>query len=240
VPGGIILDSNPDQSVAVKNVKYDQATNRFFADGWTYSPPVSRQELHDIFTGLGGADLIFLDIAAPTRNSSTLLVDTVGVDKNSLVARRMTMADTFLGGMIAKGVHYLTPLYKMVGGYEPAPYDWTNGANGHQFAALFDFKPNPFTVVDGKLVSEGRVLTAFIVPVKVDSDGVRHFDFDALSAGVSDPGIKENDDHLLKNIDYYGKERVIRAMYAYAEVADFARLLRRAGINIGGFWSAKS
>ena len=38
-------------------------------------------------------------------------------------------------------------------------------------------------------------------------------------------------------IDYYGKERVVKAMYAYSEVADFARILKRSGIRLDSFWS---
>jgi hypothetical protein len=41
-----------------------------------------------------------------------------------------------------------------------------------------------------------------------------------------------NGENLMQQFDFYRRERLLRAVISYAEVADFARLLRRNGVDL--------
>src|SRR5581483_450712 len=149
-PGGILLDTAGQQSVSAANVKYIAADNSFASATWKYRLPVSPREAYDIFQSINHSDTIALDITTTGGSSSFSLA------RDSKVARRMIVADAFLGD-IAKGFGYFKPLYNYADGYEPVPY--TPSHSGPRFAVFFAFKPNAFTVANGVLSSNGRTVS---------------------------------------------------------------------------------
>ena len=70
-------------------------------------------------------------------------------------------------------------------------------------------------------------------------DGTRSVDTEAAAAGAKSPAIEQNMAHVLANIGYYSKERVIQEMFEYAEVAEFARLLKQHGIDVDDIWKTR-
>lgn len=225
--GGIWLVGGGPQSVSVSGFHYDSNTNTFSAAGWQYHPNVNAREIYDIFQAIRGNNDIIQDIT-PAGNANIS-----GVPLSSKVAKRMVVADILLGD-ITKGFHYITPLYRLANGYVPVPY--TTRPGSQRFEENYLFVPGHFVVVNGVLEAPGPSIKGEDRPVKVQSDGTRSVDAAAVAAGVKDPAIEQNMAHVLANIDYYSKERVIKEMFQYAEIAEFARILKQNGVELDDIW----
>jgi hypothetical protein len=228
--GGIELGSNGPQSISVANFHYDLATNTFNAGDWRYHPSISVSETYDLFQAVGANDVITVDVS-PLGNATAS-----GLPRSSKVTKRMIVADLLLGD-ITKGFGYITPLYRLANDYVPLPYETRAGSQ--RFVEYYVFTPARFVVTNGVLTSPGRTVKGVSAPVVVHSDGTRSVDTAAAAAGTENPAIKRNMAHVLTNIDYYFNERVVQEMAKYAEVAEFARVLKKNGVRLDDIWHGR-
>ncbi len=78
-------------------------------------------------------------------------------------------------------------------------------------------------------------LEALSVPTIRQPDGTRRFDFESLKKNVQDEAIAENTRHIMANEAYYRRERAVRDLQTYADVAQLARELRQQSVDIARF-----
>jgi hypothetical protein len=142
----------------------------------------------------------------------------------------MLIADLLLGD-IAKGYGYFAPIYRTAQDYKPKQY---NPTGRQQFAVFFVFASEAWKI-DGKtLVSQASKLEALGVPTIRQPDGTRRFDFELLRQNVQDEAIAENTKHIASNEAYYRRERAVRDMQAFSDLAQLARELRQQSVDIAG------
>jgi len=223
-PGGIFLQTRAPTLSPVKNLRYDSAARSVVTDDWTYVLPVSPSRAAEILRVIAKQDFLAADVS--TVGDAALF----GLQREGEVANRMLIADLLLGD-IAKGYGYFAPIYKTAEGYKPRQY---NPIGRQQFAVFFVFVSQSWQIDAGRLTSKSGKLEVVQTPTIRQADGTRRFDFDALKKNVVDDAIAENARHILAHEDYYRRERAIRDMQAFADVAQLARELRQQSIDIGG------
>jgi hypothetical protein len=223
-PGGIFLRTRAPSLAPVRNLRYDAAAKAISTDDWVYPLPVSPSEADEIFRLVAKQDFLAADVS--TRGDAALF----GLSREGKIANRMLIADLLLGD-IAKGYGYFAPIYRTAQDYKPKQY---NPTGRQQFAVFFVFASEAWRV-DGKtLVSQPNKLEAIGVPTIRQPDGTRRFDFEALKRNIQDDAIAENTRHITANEAYYRRERAVRDMQSFADVAQLARELRQQSIDIAG------
>jgi hypothetical protein len=192
------------------------------SDDWVYPLPITASEAIEIFELVAKQDFLAADIS--TRGDAALF----GLSRDGKVANRMLIADLLLGD-IAKGYGYFAPIYRIAQDYKPKQY---NPTGRQQFAVFFVFASESWRV-DGKtLVSLPSKLESIGIPTIRQPDGTRRFDYESLKRDVKDEAITENSKHITTNEAYYRRERAIRDMQFYSDVAQLARDLRQQSIDI--------
>jgi len=223
-PGGIFLQTRAPVLSPVKNLRYDSAARAIVTDDWTYVLPVPPARAAEIMKVIAKQDFLAADVS--TVGDAALF----GLTRNSEVANRMLIADLLLGD-IAKGYGYFAPIYKTAEGYKPRQY---NPIGRQQFAVFFVFVSQSWQIDAGRLTSKAGKLEVIQTPTIRQADGTRRFDFDALKKSVVDDAIAENARHILAHEDYYRRERAVRDMQSFADVAQLARELRQQSVDISG------
>jgi len=221
-PGGIFLRTRSPTLPLLKNLRFDPLARAVSTDDWTYILPVSSAKAAEIMKVVANQDFLAADVS--TVGDAALF----GLPRNGEVADRMLIADLILGD-IAKGYGYFAPIYKTAEGYKPRQY---NPTGRQQFAVFFVFASQGWQVDGGRLVSKVEKLEVVQTPTIRQPDGTRRFDFDALKRNIQDDAIAENAKHILAHEDYYRRERAVRDMQSFADVAQLARELRQQSVNV--------
>lgn len=221
-PGGIFIRTRAPSLPAIKNVRYDVDLKAIVTDDWSYPLPVSSAEARDIFSVVAKQDFLAADVS--TRGELAVF----GLPPDSKVASRMLIADLLLGD-IGKGIGYFAPIYKTAADYKPKQY---NVLTRRPFVVFFVFTSNTW-LVDGKtLVSQPAKLESVGAPTQRQADGTRRFDFDAMKRNAQDDDIAANSKHIMENEAYYRRERAVRDVQSYADLAQLARELRQQGVAV--------
>ncbi|SHN31487.1 hypothetical protein [Rhizobacter sp. OV335] len=87
------------------------------------------------------------------------------------------------------------------------------------------------------LASQPSRLEAIGVPTIRQPDGTRRFDFEALKRNIQDDAIAENSKHITANEAYYRRERAVRDMQSFSDIAQLARELRQQSVDVAGLMS---
>lgn len=223
-PGGIFIRTRAPSLQPVKNLRYDSATKTVVTDDWRYPLPVSSVEANEIFTVVAKQDFLAADVS--TRGDLALF----GLPAGSKVANRMLIADLILGD-IGKGFGYFAPIYKTAGDYKPKQY---NVLSKQQFVVFFIFTSNAWKIEGSSLLSQPAKLEAVGAPTIRQPDGTRRFDFDAIKRNIQEDAIAANTKHIVENEEFYRRERAVRDLQSYADLAQLARELRQQGVDIAG------
>jgi hypothetical protein len=192
-------------------------------DRLVYPAPVSFPELQDIFSAEQQRD----EIGVSTGFRSAFIYGPL--DKTGLVAKHLFLTDQFLGEFVFD-LNYWTAYYKRPMGMtiDPAP-DGFGPLGG-----IFDFTNTGFAVKEGIVSGTGMDLTLQIIPIQRAQSGSDVFvpDQSRINAQDIPEQFRKNGQSLMQEFDFYRRERLLRAIISYAEVADFARLLRRNGVDL--------
>lgn len=222
-PGGVFVQTRATTLPPARNPRYEAAAHAIVTDDWTYRLPVSLPEAKEIFAVISKQDFLAADVTP--RGEAFFF----GLPRDSKVAARMLVTDLLLGD-IAKGIGYFAPLYRTALDYKPRQH---NVISAQQFAVIFVFTSDTWRIDGIALVSVPRKLEVLSVPTIRQPDGRRRFDFDAMKRNIEDSAIAENARHIVANEDYYRRERAVRDVQAYSDVAQLARELRQQSVAIG-------
>ncbi len=192
-------------------------------DRLVYPVPVSFPELQDIFTAQQQRD----EIGVSTGFESAFLYGPL--DKDGPVATHLFLTDQFLGEFVFD-LNYWTAYYRRPSGVTIGQAPDGFGPLG----GIFDFSNTGFTVKDGVVSATGMNLNLQIVPMQRSQYGSDFFapDKSRIDAHDIPERFRMNGENLMQQFDFYRHERLLRAVISYAEVADFARLLRRNGVDL--------
>lgn len=221
--GGIFIRTRAPTLGPVSNVRFDPVSKAIVSDGWRYSLPVSTEEASEVFKVISSQNFLAADVS--TKGEARIF----GLAQTGRVANRMLVADLLLGD-IAKGFGYFAPLYRTANGYQPRQY---NPIGFQRFAVFFVFNSAAWRIENGQLISEPAKLEGVGAPFVAKPDGTRSFDFAAIDRKVQDAAITDNINHMVANESYYRRERVVRDMQAYADLAQLAIEMKSQSIDIG-------
>jgi uncharacterized protein YraI len=151
------------------------------------------------------------------------------VPPDSDVATDLKLADHFLGDIVWAGKDW-TAGYRFANGFEPERHQ------GPAFPGLvhFNFGNFQFQIVEEEFRSTKVDFSAQLIPVSTNqaSDGGMLPDFDAIDQGRRSVQYEHNKKHLVENIGYYRKEKIVERAFEYGEVAAFLRGLKDEGIDL--------
>jgi hypothetical protein len=192
-------------------------------DRLVYPVPVSFPELEDIFTSVQQSDKI--GVSTGFRNAFIY----GPLPKDGLVARNLFLTDQFLGEFVFD-LNYWTAYYKHPTGVAIGQAPGGFGPLG----GIFTFSNTGFAVKDRTLSGTGTNLTLQIVPMQGAQNARDVFVPDQARIRANDipEQFRKNGQNLVEQFDYYRRERLLRAIISYSEVADFARLLRRNSVDL--------
>ena len=188
-----------------------------------YPVPVSFPELQDIFAAEQQRD----EIGVSTGFRNAFIYGPL--QRNGLVAKHLFLSDQFLGELVFD-LNYWTAYYRRPSGVTIGPAPDGFGPLGGVFA----FSNTGFAVKDGVVTGTGINLTLQIIPMQPARNAINIFvpDQSRINAQDIPDQFRKNGENLAQEFDFYQRERLIRAIISYAEVADFARLLRRNGVDL--------
>lgn len=221
-PGGIFIRTKAPTLGLASNVYFDKASKAIISDAWRYSLPVSVEEAGEVLNVIARQNFLAADVS--TKGEARVF----GLAQTGRVANRMLVADLLLGD-IGKGFGYFAPLYRTANDYQPRQY---NPIGPQRFAVFFVFNSAAWRIENGVLISEPAKLEGVGAPFVARPDGTRTFDFSAMERKVQDAAITENINHIVTNESYYRRERVVRDMQAYADLAQLAVELKHQSIDI--------
>jgi hypothetical protein len=186
-----------------------------------YPVPVALPELQDIFAAQQQRD----EIGVSTGFQTAFIYGPLA--KDGLVSKHLFLADQFLGEFVFD-LNDWTAYYS-----RPSGVTIDQAAPGFgPLGGIFDFSNTGFAVKDGTVASTGTNLTLQIVPVLQYGNGIVLPDRARIDSGDIPDQFRKNGENLVQQFDFYRRERLVRAIISYAEVADFARLLRRNGVDL--------
>ncbi len=222
IPGGIVLEGDGEGLGQLRSVRYIKEFNAFIMDEeYSYLVPVPASELASIFGAIQEQD----EIAVSWGQKLEVIGALHG---EGAVIRNMFLADGFLAEFIA-GRRAWTEYYKPAGGYQRREPKHARGVGFY----VFIFTNSGFHAAGTRVSSDGLSVTITVIPVKKTRYGAYEVNLGEIRRAQLSPEIGENAQHFADNFDHYRKERLVRAVLAYAEVADFGRLLKRLGVDLG-------
>jgi hypothetical protein len=192
-------------------------------DRLVYPVPVSFPELQDIFASEQQRD----EIGVSTGFRNAFIYGPL--DKNGLVAQHLFLTDQFLGEFLFD-LNYWTAYYR-----HPTGVTIDQPPNGFgPLGGIFQFSNTGFAVKEGIVSGTGTHLTLQIIPIQQarNASDILVPDQSRINAQDIPVQFRKNGENLVEQFDFYRRERLLRAIISYAEVADFARLLRRNGVDL--------
>jgi hypothetical protein len=225
ITGGVVLEGTGGKLpiivhsvVLLKKIACIVINNRL-----VYPVPVSFPELQDIFAAEQQRD----EIGVSTGFRNAFIYGPL--EKSGLVATHLFLTDQFLGEFVFD-LNYWTAYYSRPSGVTVAQAPEGFGPLG----GIFDFSNTGFAVKEGVVSGTGMNLTLQIIPIQRAQYGSDVFvpDQSRINAQDIPDQFRKNGENLMQQFDFYRRERLLRAIISYAEVADFARLLRRNGVDL--------
>ncbi len=223
VPGGVVLESAVGAPTAFGVPHYSMSLNRFFfEDGRYFVPTISADEVREIFLAIHDRDEIGVAISQTTN---TLFG---AIHLGNRVARMVMVADIILGG-VALDLTREPQLahYRLADGYVQAKRET------ERVAFFFRFRNEGFGLAGDEFISTGVAVEITLIP------WIGNFrlnraepDFDRIADYVPQPSDAANVGHLVEYFSYYARERAVRAVVGYVVVADLARQLKAAGVDM--------
>ncbi|WP_194403345.1 hypothetical protein [Bradyrhizobium sp. CCBAU 53351] len=220
IPGGVTLEGIADLKFANK-VTYLAKANAFILnDDLVYVNPVTADELAQIYKALLADDKLGVSLG----EAVSLVYG--ALPKNGTVVRNLKTADRFLGAITFTNAE-LTD-YKFLPGYVTKPVISSN------VAVYFNISEIALAETDDGELKRSRInLATTLVPLTTPSATGGHLpDGHRIARGDISPSHVANLKHLQDNFSYYARERIVRTVLAYGEVAAFARALNAANLKL--------
>lgn len=223
VPGGVILEGSAPSVGPVTNAGYDATSGSIVLDGrLKFKAPLSTVQLSALARAIADDDRIGISI---TDDDVIAYGD---VDVDSVLARDLALADTFLADLILPPREW-TDGYRMADGYQPQEAD-----SDRNFIVLFRFQDFAFSQAANVLTPSAAKVDILVVPVSEQKaeDGGYLADIEALNSGVASPAIEANARHVGDHIGYYLQERIAARALAYGQAAALFRHLKAQHIDL--------
>ena len=150
------------------------------------------------------------------------------VPEDSQIAWDMLLADVFLADIVFAR-NDLTKNYRFANGFTPVAEKVTSNV-----AVFFKFTDFRFQTDGHEMHLANSRLAIQLVPLsdKVAEDGNFLPDENAIRDRRMSEAYATNAQHISDNVLYYGKERIVKRMFAYGDTAAFVRSLKAAGFNV--------
>ena len=226
VPGGVTLEGIAQGFGPFRQVSYSWADHSFrLGDGTRYPAPLPRADMKEIIRAIDQDEQLGVSLAGEYIVYGKL-------NPEGELAMTLCLADKLLGSIVfgeSSGAEFEN--YRLAEGFEPLrPARQQSGV-----CVYFQFDGYRFGREHGDYRLEASNLDVMLIPVENGAraaDGGALPDFAAIRRGAVPAAYQHNADHLRAHISYYMRERMLRQVRAYGEVAAFARLLKQRGISL--------
>jgi hypothetical protein len=235
VPGGVVLQGVAEGLPEITQANYDANYNAFVLNGqWVYFPWIKKETLAVMCRALAEDSNELMGVSM-----GDILIVYGKVPKLSNLALDMAITDDFLGDIVfaarceAKRDDGWTDAYVIPDGYQlekgsqPPP-----GIAGS--IVLFNFHGFRFTPANNEIRLAGEQLSVELFPLsaqRADDDGLLS-DESALTEHPVCNEYQNNAKNIQDHISYYCRERIVRQVFTYAQVASVLRAMKQGGCNL--------
>ena len=224
IPGGITLEGEIVLSPRARTASYEAAANAIILNNdIVYLSPVSGPELAEILLAIAADSSMGVSLSSDSSIVYGRLVS------QGRVAMNLKLADKFLGGITFAEHERLTG-YRFAPGYEGRRPSNANG-NLAVYFNLQDFQLTEDPSGEIKRSAAGLDITLVPLTAEKGQDGGHVPDYERIKRGDVPSEYVANATHIQDNLDYYGRERIVRVAFAYGEAAAFARTIKSHGIS---------
>jgi len=230
IPGGITLQGKAKGIGRIKKVFYDSSEKRLMLNNkWVYEPPIHIKDTAAIFRSIAKNGDLGISLSS---QSSRWAIVYGAMDIKEDVISNMVIADNFLGHITYayRGLPWLQG-YNLAKGYMPQKEKAKSVYSG----VTFIFNGYRFRKRGRRVVLSASKFLTVMVPLLVNKkgqDGGHLPDLKALKNSRMSKEHLANVSHLSKNFSYYMRERFMRVVHGYGEVAAFGRTLKDSGIDL--------
>lgn len=221
--GGIVLEGAARGLGPISRIQYHAALNALMLDDRAaYFFPIPAGNVAVLCRALQADDRVGVSLGKVHIRYGVAPPD-------SDMITDLKMADHFLGDIVWAGKDW-TASYRFAGGYEPERLQ----GPGFPLLVHFNFGNYQFAIVDEEIRLTNVTFSAELVPVSKNRapDGGFLPDLEAIDQGLKIPEYERNKSHVVNNIDYYRKERIVKLAFEYGEVAAFLRGLKAEGVDL--------
>ncbi|MCB2221561.1 MAG: hypothetical protein KQI35_14275 [Bacteroidetes bacterium] len=227
IPGGITLEGIGKGLGEINEVIFDRERNIFIVNKeFIYQDPLRIDEMQDIVRAINLNDIMGVSLAG----TATQIIYGE-LEEISVVSVNLKLADHFLGEIAFARNGWLID-YKYADNYKPK--EANRELLDFNLAVYFNFCEFIFSTSGSRMGLSNSNLEVTLVPLSTEKsvDGGHLPDFEALEDDRIPTEYLENIRHITENIDYYMNEQLLRMVNAYGEMAAFARLMKKSGVNL--------
>lgn len=224
VPGGITLEGDSSDLAFVKSAVYVARDNAIILnDDVVYRSPVSSEEFSEIYSALAKDDKLGVTIGKEQH------IVFGGLPRHGTVARKLKVADRFLGAIAMNNGDAYLPGYTFAPGYQ-------NKFGGYsRVMGYFNFHDYRFAQsATGELKRSNLDVSMTFIPLAAEKNAIggNRPDLERISHNDVPADYVASMKHLQDNFGYYAREKIIRTVIAYGEVAAFLRSMKGKGITL--------
>ena len=230
LPGGLTIEGEGADLSFVRSVKFLSKQNAFVInDDIVYIDPISSGEFLEIYRALQADDKLGVSLDTYPRVFGAL-------NPQSKTAWNLLLTDRFLGNIGFGRIGFIGNGQTLTG------YKWMPGhldlsrwglVSAH---IVFTFRDFQFaSLADGELSRSNMSLDSTLVPAseKKGPDGKVFPDYESIAKGtVQSSGWVANLKNLQDNFSYYARERLLRTVIGYGEVASFVRAMKKNNVSL--------
>jgi hypothetical protein len=230
LPGGVTIEGDARSLNGIYSAAFDRRNNRLMINkSRFYYNPILPKEMSTIFKAIADKNEFGVSLGGG-------FIVYGGLKKEDEIALAMQFVDWFFASLTYGWYNFREDIdwfkdYRLAKSYRmEVETDKTNTG-----LAYYNFNGYEFKLSGNiyRLVSSNIKITIIPQSKKQKAkDGGALPDYDAITKGLISPIRLKNIQHIVRNIDYYGQERIVRKVNSYGEVAAFARALKRNGIDL--------
>ncbi|MBN2144130.1 MAG: hypothetical protein JW774_05850 [Candidatus Aureabacteria bacterium] len=223
IPGGITLEGTAAGLDEINEVLYDPQKNIFVLNRkWIYENPLSHAETKALFLAMDQDDLAGVSLGDTDATYGAL-------EEGSIPCINLKMADHFLGCIVFSNQSWVKQ-HTFPGGYRPK----NNSESGRgYYSAYFNFRDYVFKKENDKVKLEEARMIATLIPLTKSNS--RYLpDSRKIVKEMIPEAYESNIRHITSEISSYSTDSRLQKVFAYGEMASFARTLKEKGLSLSG------
>lgn len=238
-PEGLVLEGTATGLGAVRQVRYEPAYNALVLDDravyfakippWTLSSLCKAIAEDNGDSSTTGSERVGVSMGRVFISYGKTKSGTPSLPVDSALAQDLFLIDKFLADIVFAENDW-TVGYKFKDGFVPEK----RKKDDSNIAVSFTFDRFQFQIRQDVILLTQSGFNVKIWPVSETpaKDGGGQPDEEAIRQGRTFPEFERNAQHLVDNMDYYRRERIVERAFSYGEAAALIRTLKAARIDL--------